>query len=52
MAKMNILRKIVGDFLSNQINTLIIIDKLMKNKQMKYPYLISNTDRFDQPGTH
>ena len=42
----------VGWFLPNQINRFITVHKLIKSRKMKYISLISNRDRFDQPGTH
>ena len=31
--------------------SIISLDQLVKNKQMRYDFLISNTDRSEQPGT-
>ena len=41
-----------GVFASNEINYLISFHSLIKNKDAKYIFLISNTDRADRPGTH
>ena len=45
-------KKFVGVFLLNHTNKFININQLLKNKQMRYGFLISNTNRSDQPGTH
>lgn len=39
-------------FESNQINMIINIHQLMKKQQIKYNFVISNSDRSDQPGMH
>ena len=43
---------LVGVFVSNEINYFIIFPSLIMNKDVKYPFLILNTDRADRPGTH
>lgn len=39
-------------FESNQINMIINIHQLMKKQQITYNFVISNSDRSDQPGMH
>ena len=40
----------MGVFPSNKMNKFFDVTKMMKGK--KYPFLIANTDRLDNPGTH
>ena len=41
---------LLGVFPSDKINELIMFERMMPGK--KYPFIISNTDRSDENGTH
>ena len=46
-------KSFVGVFPSNKINQFIDFHTMMRErKDMKHPFLISNTDRSDKLGTH
>ena len=42
----------VGVFPSNHINKFISFQKLVKDENKKYPFIIMNTDRSEKAGTH
>lgn len=46
------LKKFVSIFLSNLIVKFISLNKLMKNRQKRYGFLILNADRSDKPDRH
>ena len=48
----NLKHNFVNVFASNEINYFISFHSLIKNRDVKYLFLISNTDRADRTGTH
>ena len=42
----------IGVFSSNKINKFISYHSIIKDRKVKYPFIIMNTDRSDRPGTH
>ena len=46
----DLLKHFVGVFPSDKMNKYFDFEKMMKSK--KYPFLIANTDRSDEKGTH
>ena len=42
----------VGVFPSNYINKFISFHQMARKKTKKYPFIIMNTDRANEPGTH
>ena len=50
ISKEDINKNFLGVFPSDKINNFIMLEKMMPSK--KHPFIISNTDRSDEGGTH